>query len=356
MQKAKAEANQITPDPTIQDWPATNPYGIVSLYPSMYLLDYDTAAIYEFNMTSDAFSLVGTVYTFTPGGSWKGAGTGLDLYNDGSDNYLIATFNRYTNAGWTYTYGDSAIVQIKLGSPVTSTSAVANPNATGVVVNENYAYVTSVGGQQVAGGSADSKLEIFDLISGTPVPQADLDVNDIPAVSGYATGDYVDAAFFGAKAYVLLANYDSGWTKYDYALFQVTVDNLLAGTFGIADPLDPNRDCFYVVSSSSPAGATWGLFPGGEGELYFVNANDISTVNTAVDLSGGAITSIQNATNYKYDPVSGPTAGALNTAALVIEKTSLVPRAAGVRAATTKFARRIRPVEQERLEQERQSK
>jgi hypothetical protein len=338
-----------------ENWTISNPYGIVTVGTTMYMIDYDNASdetvtppdytchICSYNMASGAFSENSTpIYTFNPGmtGStyYKGAGTGLDLYG----NYLIATFSRYTNSGWTYNYGPSALVKINLTNNTVTTVAL-NANSNGVVVEGDYAYVVSYGGAQVAGGTTTSKLEVVSIDSTPSVLQTFTTGMSDTFLSGstpsYTQGDYTDVAFVGGKAYVLLAQYNSAYTQYEYAIIQTTEGSLQGGDFDSNDS--------FKVDTVNPASPCFALLPGGDDTLYFVDGVNINTINVTGDIDAtGAITPIVDAGDF----VNGTDTGAMfNSAAVVIEKVATTLRGAPAKAHVTKMAKRLaRPEDLER--------
>lgn len=348
---AKAESNPVTPDPDIQDWSVTNPYGIVVIGTTMYMIDNDCdttdrkARIYSYNMANDAYSEnTSAVYAFDPAVSgdptlWKAAGTGLEFYSN-RGNFLIATFYRYTNEDWSYVFGTSAIVKINVSSGA-ATMAAANANATGVVVDGNYAYVTSVGGAQTGGGNADSKLEVFDISAAAlSTPVATLAASLIPESFG---GDYVDVAFVNSKAYVLAAHYDAAYTKYDYIIIQTTADDLQDGGFGTGVK--------YATGTISPASPCVALLPGGTNSLFFVNGVEVYAIDTSVDIDDSeALDPLHTAADFTF--TDGDKAALINSAAVVVEKTVAARGLeAAVHVSVTKMAKRlVRPEDLERKE------
>ena len=352
-QKAQCTSS---PAPSIQEWSISNPYGIVTVSTTMYMIDYDPASdksahIFSYNMSGDAFSENGTpIYTFVPGNDgssptpnqYTAAGTGLDLYG----TYLIATFNRYyidtSGGGWgVYHYGPSALVKIPLSSG-TVTTTPAHENTNGLVVEGNFAYVTSYGGAQVADGNASSQLDVFDLSLTTPTLEATLTTTESDELfdGEYTQGDYTDVAFVNGKAYVLLAQYDDNYENYKYAIIQTTATALQNSEFGTTAK--------SKVGTVTPASPCFALLPGGDNSLYFVDGVNINTINVGIDINAtGAIAPIVDAGDF----VNGSDAGALfNSAAVVIEKvpTAMALKAGVKRATVTKMAKRIaRPEELE---------
>lgn len=329
---AKAQCNQASPVTGVQVWHASNPYSIVAVDGTMYLNDYDTAKIYEYDMTGDAFSEAqDPVYTFVPGGEYKAGGVALDLYSSGSNNYLVAAFTRYTNSGWTYTYGPSELVMINL-LDYSDTSLSVEANVNGVVVEGEYGYATAFGGAQVAAGNVNTTLKVYTLTSGTPVFKATLNSAALPQSF---VGDYLDVAFANSKAYVLVAKYNVTYSQYDYMIIQTTAGNLQNGTFG--------SNVKYVTHTASPASPTFALLPDGN-DLYLVDGVKVCSINTAVDIDAtGALTQWCAASDFTF--VSGTTTytGYLfNTVGLVVEKTLATRSAkAAAKAHVTKMSKRL---------------
>lgn len=346
----KAQCNHSSSDTDMLTWHVSNPYGIVVHDNKMYMQDYDNHVIYGYqNVSGNSFAEdADPIYTFAPGTGYNGAGTGMDLYLDSSTSkkYLVALFNRYTNQGWEYTYGACNIVVIDITNQgsITSTTAAVNKNANGIAVKGNYAYVTSYGAQQNPGGNASSRLQVFGFVNGRAVLRKSIAPTAIDSTkTTFSSGDFIDVAFVNSKAYVLLAHYNSAYTKYDYVIIQTTEAALQAGSFGTTAK--------YYTGSSTKFGTTLGLLPGGETELYFVNGESIFTINTAVDISAtGAVTSVCAASDFTYDDDTTTATGYIfNTASTVVEKqTVTAARAAAGVAHVTKLAKRMaRPEELE---------
>lgn len=347
-QKQTAQCNATSPVTGVQQWSTTNPYGIVVYDGVMYMIANDCnpttrkCYIYKYNMAADAFSETGYAYEFTPDiagdtTQWKGAGYGLDLQISGSSASLIAVFGRFTNSGWTYTFGESAIVKIPLGSG-TAAMATAGNNVTGVVVNGTYAYVTSVGGAQQADGNPASKLEVFSISRGTPSLIATLTAAMIPAGFG---GDFVDIAFVSGKAYVLAAHYDTAYTKYDYIIVQTTEHELQKGGFGTGAK--------YKTATVSPASPCFALLPGEGNDLYLVDGVKFQSIDTSLDIdAAGALSTVKSAGDFANGTATGYV---INTAAMVIERTAAARGLAAAKASVTKIAKRLaRPEDLERKE------
>lgn len=345
--KQKAQCNSTSPITGVQQWSTSNPYGIVVYDGIMYMIANDCdpttrkCYVYKYNVAGDAFNETGYAYEFTPDiagntTEWKGAGYGLDLQISNGAAYLIAVFGRFTNSGWTYTFGESAIVKISLTGTGTAEMDLAGNNVTGVVVNGDYAYVTSVGGAQQGGGNPASKLEVFDISGTTPSLTATLTAAMIPTGFG---GDFVDVAFVSGKAYVLAAHYNQAYTKYDYIIVQTTAAALQGGGFGTGMK--------YLTGSETPAAPTFALLPGGDDELYFVDGVKMNRIYTDVDIDDEeALEELGTAGSFVNSGTSGYV---LNTAAVVIERTTATRSAAAVHASVTKMAKRLaRPEDLER--------
>lgn len=347
-QKQTAQCNATSPVTGVQQWSTTNPYGIVVYDGVMYMIANDCnpttrkCYIYKYNMAADAFSETGYAYEFTPDiagdtTQWKGAGYGLDLQISGSSAYLIAVFGRFTNSGWTYTFGESAIVKIPLGSG-TAAMATAGNNVTGVVVNGTYAYVTSVGGAQQADGNPASKLEVFSISRGTPSLIATLTAAMIPNNFG---GDFVDVAFVNNKAYVLAAHYNTAYSQYSYIVIQTTEADLQAGGFGTGAK--------YKTATVSPASPCFALLPGEGNDLYLVDGVKFQSIDTSLDIdAAGALSTVKSAGDFANGNETGYV---INTAAMVIERTAAARGLAAAKASVTKIAKRLAtPEELEKMQ------
>jgi uncharacterized membrane protein len=358
-----AQANQSVG--AAKTWSVTNPYGAAAVGNAFYLIDNDnvdtlpsgstdstlqySASIYKYDLSgSTPYAELGEFYRFVPGSSggntWKGAGTGLDVYAAsspaGTTYYLIATFNRYyidtSGGGWgVYHYGPSALVKINSGTGAATTVAV-NANTNGVVVEGNYAYVTSYGAAQQAGGNASSELQVVSISgTGAPTLTRTKTVAELNTALGTTFGgDFIDVAFVNSKAYVLSANYNSAYSQYNWAIIQTTDTTLQGAGFGTVAANE------RVISSTSPASPCFALLPGGDNSLYFVDGVNVKSINTAINVGAtGGITPIVGAGNFSN---SGTTGYVLNTAGVVIEKTpSLALKGAPVRATVTKLAKRL---------------
>ena len=346
-QKQTAQCNATSPVTGVQQWSTTNPYGIVVYDGVMYMIANDCnpttskCYIYKYNMAADAFSETGYAYEFTPDiagdtTQWKGAGYGLDLQISGSSAYLIAVFGRFTNSGWTYTFGESAIVKIPLAGTGTAEMDLAGNNVTGVVVNGDYAYVTSVGGAQQADGNPASKLEIFDISGATPLFTETIAASDIPNNFG---GDFVDVAFVNNKAYVLAAHYNTAYSQYSYIVIQTTEADLQAGGFGTGAK--------YKTATVSPASPCFALLPGEGNDLYLVDGVKFQSIDTSLDIdAAGALSTVKSAGDFANGTATGYV---INTAAMVIERTAAARGLAAAKASVTKIAKRLaRPEDLER--------
>lgn len=359
-QKQTAQCNATSPVTGVQQWSTTNPYGIVVYDGVMYMIANDCdpttrkCYIYKYNMAADAFSETGYAYEFTPDidgdtTQWKGAGYGLDLQISGSSAYLIAVFGRFTNSGWTYTFGESAIVKIPLAGTGTAEMDLAGNNVTGVVVNGDYAYVTSVGGAQQANGNPASKLEVFDISGATPSLAATIAASDIPNSFG---GDFVDVAFVNNKAYVLAAHYNTVYSQYSYIVIQTMEDSLQHGELNTKDENDDYTvPPLYVEKTVSPASPCFALLPGEGNDLYLVDGVKFQSIDTSLDIdAAGALSTVKSAGDFANGTATGYV---INTAAMVIERTAAATRGlAAAKASVTKIAKRLaRPEDLERKEQ-----
>lgn len=346
-QKQTAQCNATSPVTGVQQWSTTNPYGIVVYDGVMYMIANDCnpttrkCYIYKYNMAADAFSETGYAYEFTPDiagdtTQWKGAGYGLDLQISGSSASLIAVFGRFTNSGWTYTFGESAIVKIPIAGTGTAEMDLAGNNVTGVVVNGDYAYVTSVGGAQQANGNPASKLEVFDISGAAPSFLAEIDVSAIPNSFG---GDFVDVAFVNNKAYVLAAHYNTAYSQYSYIVIQTTEADLQAGGFGTGAK--------YKTATVSPASPCFALLPGEGNDLYLVDGVKFQSIDTSLDIdAAGALSTVKSAGDFANGNETGYV---INTAAMVIERTAAARGLAAAKASVTKIAKRLaRPEDLER--------
>lgn len=344
----KAKCNHTSSDPEMLTWHVSNPFGIVVHDNKMYMQDYDNHVIYGYqNVSGNSFAEdADPIYTFAPGTGYNGAGTGMDLYVDSSTSkkYLVALFNRYTNQGWEYTYDDCDMVLINITnqSSITFSSTAVNENANGIVVKGNYAYVTSYGAQQNPGGNASSRLEVFKLTGGTPDLKGTIAPTAIDSTkTTFSSGDFIDVAFVNSKAYVLLAHYNSAYTKYDYVIIQTTEEALQAGGFGTTAK--------YYTGASTKFGTTLGLLPGGDTELYFVNGESIFAINTAVDISvTGAVNAVCAASDFTYSVGTTIATGYIfNTASTVVEKQTVTAARTAVGVAhVTKLAKRMARLEE----------
>jgi hypothetical protein len=311
---------------TTTDWGFSNPYGLVVIGDDLFVQDYDSGTITKVDMAGGYTS--SAVYTVTPASGYTAHGNGMDYYNDGSDDYLVAV---YSQVDASYNYTNSILVLLDVStSPVTATIVSVNNNAVSVSVDGDYAYVSSSGGSQVPGGNgANSKLEVIDLLS-SAVSATITAATTTPSTFG----DFVDTAFVAGSAYVLLANYNSTYTTYTYQIIKTTAAALQGGSFGT------NSN----YSTTTPAGATWLLAPDSS-LLWFVSGNVVNLVNTSIPLSSGAITGMANATNGSSSGIGLGNAainGLLNTASVVIEKTVLAKAEVAARTvARTKSAIRF---------------
>lgn len=312
---------------TTTDWGFSNPYGLVVVGDDLFVQDYDSGTITKVDMASGYTS--STVYTVTPASGYTAHGNGMDYYNDGSDDYLVAV---YSQVDASYNYTNSILVLLDIStSPVTATTVSVNDNAVSVSVDGDYAYVSSSGGSQVPGGNgANSKLEVIDLLTSTV--SAIITATTTPSTFG----DFVDTAFVAGSAYVLLANYNSTYSSYTYRVIKTTAGSLIGGGFGTNST---------VTGTTASFGTTWLLAPDSN-LLWFVSADVANLINTSVAVSAsGAITAMADATNGSSSGIglgSSTIYGHLNTASVVIEKTVPAKAAFAARAvARTKSAVRF---------------
>ncbi len=87
----KAQSNQKDPEPSVQNWSLSNPYGAVTVGNTLYLIANDSdptnkkCSVYAFDM-SDGYKQIGAVYTFDPAmegdtTEWNSGGYGLEAYS-----------------------------------------------------------------------------------------------------------------------------------------------------------------------------------------------------------------------------------------------------------------------------------
>lgn len=326
-------------------WGFSNPYGLVVVGDNMYVQDYDSGAITVVNLNTYTTSTLYTVAAVTDGGiTYLPHGNGMDYH--APSGRLIAVYSFLPSGSYT-NYYPSKLIAAQLTSGTAVVSGL-NKNAIAVTVDGNTAYVCSIGGAQQGGGNPASKIETVNLltlaIGSTPVTTS---------TSPVTTGDYVDVAFWGGAAYVLRANYDTGYTAYSYQLIRTSGTALQGGTFGTYTTTG--------VLSATPADATWMLGPSVDA-LWFVSGSAANIVASG-SLSSGSVTKKADATLSTSSVYGlGTTIGTetiaahLNTASVVVDIADAAEReavsAAAVAAARTKMAFKfVRPEELEALEQ-----
>lgn len=324
VQKTTASSTATSSSGAAQKWSISNPYGAAAQYDSSnaftaaFLIDQDTASIRKY-AASDFAEDAAQYYDFTAGGTYTGGAVGLDVYDS---NYLVAGFTRYSvSSDYVYTYGNSDIVLLDM-SDITSVldTATANKNANGITVHSNSVYVTSFGDQQNAGGNTSSELEVFTVANEEFTKVATITTSMLPDTSGndYTVhfgniGDFLGVEIVPVdgnnRAIILLAHYDTSYTKYDYELLSVSESALQAGTLSGA---------ICVTGTVSPAGAAWGLLKDDNDDLYLVDGVHIKKIDTS-DLS---MTTVCSASDFTSDGTSSGTAGYLINAAGIVVSAS----------------------------------
>lgn len=324
---------------TSTEWGFSNPYGLVVVGDSLYVQDYDSNKITKVDLSSSGSYAASTFYTVSPASGYTAHGNGMDYYNDGSNSYLIAVYSQVDSS---YNYTNSLLVKVLVAGTPTAASVSLNANVMSVTVFGDTALVCSSGGSQIAGGNgANSKLQVVDVNASTPSVTQTITAMTSPS----SFGDFVDVAIMEetTDAYVLLANYDSSWSNYTYRIIKTTAGDLSGGSFGTG---------YSTVTGTTSAAATWLLAPDSD-VLWFVSANIVNLIDTSVDIdASGAITAVANNTNGSASGSIGlgnsAVNGYLNTASVVIEKTTAALKAAGVSVVRTKSAIRLLPLEQEK--------
>lgn len=288
-------------------WNATNPYSAVIGSTCFYINDYDmttsnagTNNIYQ--IKNSDFSQRMVYYTApTVSGYNRCSCVALNEYN----GMLLALFIYYNYSGGTFTYGNSKLVLLPKNDTATSAvSAIAtvdcNANASTITVSGNYVYITSFGGAQVAGGNNTSQIDIILItqtgssysmaISGNSITPLNL-----PSSSGYGqVGNFMGVEVITGSdsnnyAVILVAKYNTNWTKYEYELVRVLESTLQSNSLTNAT--------YKYVSSITPAGATWGLIKDSTtGELFVVIGKGISKVNAST--STISVSTVTIASNY----------------------------------------------------------
>lgn len=300
----------------------SNPYGIVTMGQYMYIADYDTAKVIKVDMNND-YKAETAVYSFVAPTGYNPHANGLDVCNGN----LVAIFNCPDSS---YNYVDSAIVVLDAADLSEVGQKALNKNAISVTVKDKFAYVCSMGGMQVGGGNSTAQLQVVNLKNPEVIPTP---VNIATDKTPWDKGDFVDMAFVGTAAYVLLANYDTMYSKYDYQVIKTDEETLQVGNL---------TGTHTASATTSPAGATWLLALDGD-MLWFVGATKVNRIDTAQADVAEAITTLTDAEEMG---VTGINAN-LNTASVVIEGTSTTAK--GVKAvshARSKVAiRLLRPEE-----------
>lgn len=337
-----ATTNQ-TSYPAAKTWTAANAYGAIQSGSKMYLNDYDTGKIFRYTTDSNAYSEDGVYYSPTiPSGASRAAAIAMDVQTSG----IVAVFSFYSVLNWVYTYQNSGLYLLPLGNtaplPVTEyDSTDCGKNVNGETVNGDYVYVTSFGGSQQAGGNTASTLEVFTIANEEFTKKATITTSMLPDTSGddytvhFGTaGDFLGVEIVPVdgnnRAIMLLAHYDTNYTKYDYELLSVSESVLQAGTLNGA---------ICVTGTVSPAGASWGLLKDDNNDLYLVDGVHIKKINPS-DLS---MTTVCSASDFTSDGTSSGTAGGLlNTAGIVIHASAGMLRGApGAHVSVTKMAHRL---------------
>jgi hypothetical protein len=348
-------------DAANQVWTAANPYGALQKDEKMYLSDYDNGKIFRYTTTANAYSedvFGSNPYYFAPTlptGATRAGAMGMDVQANG----MVAAFTFYGVSGWNYTYQPSGLYLLPVNNTATaSVSALASTtctkNVNGTTVHGDFVYTTAFGGMQKAGGNAQdpsdptapiSTLEVFKInASGTgflpsfhkkitPAMLPDTSGDDYTVHFGTA-GDFLGVEIVPVdgnnRAIMLLAHYDTNYTKYDYELLSVAESVLQAGTLNGA---------ICVTGTVSPAGASWGLLKDDNNDLYLVDGVHIKKINPS-DLS---MTTVCSASDFTSDGTSSGTAGGLlNTAGIAIHASAGMLRGApGAHVSVTKMAHRL---------------
>ncbi|MBU2700325.1 hypothetical protein Ga0466249_001417 [Sporomusaceae bacterium BoRhaA] len=327
------------------DWGFSNPYGLVVIGTKLYVSDYDSGKITAVDLSSSSYPAT-TLYTQssspTPGDTktYTVHGNGLDYYVFRGTTYLTALYGQsiYDSTTYSYTYTRSLLVIIDPTSGTATATVAINPNALSVTVDHTnlYAYVSSSGAAQQAGGNgASSKLQVVKLNQSTPAVTATLTGMTSPSTFG----DFVDVAFVTvgttSYAYVLLANYNSSYSSYTYRIIRTLTSDLQSGSFG------STSDYSSYITTVSPFAATWLLAPDGT-HLWFVSGNYANMINTSSAISASVITEKGSASTLGTSTINTY----LNTASVVIEQTTTLLKGgvpAAVSASRSKRAIRLLP-------------
>lgn len=339
-------------DAANQVWTAANPYGALQKDEKMYLSDYDNGKIFRYTTTSNAYSedaFGSNPYYFAPTlptGATRAGAMGMDVQANG----MVAAFTFYGVSGWNYTYQPSGLYLLPVNNTATaSVSALASTtctkNVNGTTVHGDFVYTTAFGGMQQDGGNDTSTLQVFQITgSGSSASlnlKKTIDPTMLPDTSGddytvhFGTaGDFLGVEIVPVdgnnRAIMLLAHYDTNYTKYDYELLSVSESVLQAGTLNGA---------ICVTGTVSPAGASWGLLKDDNNDLYLVDGVHIKKINPS-DLS---MTTVCSASDFTSDGTSSGTAGGLlNTAGIAIHASAGMLRGApGAHVSVTKMAHRL---------------
>lgn len=250
------------------NWPdVLNPYAIAitddAIDEYMYIGDYDSAKIVRIDMTNDNYNQEEdeqenkiVFYQFPAVPDYRAHCASLGIIGTGSDTRIVALFNQETSSYASYL--DSTLVIIDpagVASPIyygprNETGHTADSglgaNAVSMTIQGGYAYVSSYGGKQDAGGNANSKLQAVSVAtSGATI------VGTIGSAIG-DMGDFVSTVIDGSDAYVLRANYNVNYTQYLYKIYKTTTTNLQTST---------SLPVQFYQASEPPTGIT-GVYPG----------------------------------------------------------------------------------------------
>lgn len=321
-------------------WHTSNPYSIVTKGNDMYIMGYDQNTIVKIDMTNSNYTYTSTFYTYTPLTGKTGHGVDMDKVTIDGTDYIAALF--INDDGSYANYGDSQLVLISLVDGSLYDDPInlnANANSLNIDANGQYAYVTSYGGPQQAGGNngnPSSELQVVDIEPSSVIQTIG------PTAAPVKTGDYVDVALVGSYAYVLTANYNDDYSQYTYMLVKAPQASLRNGNF--------SGNSSYTATVDS--GATWLLAYDGT-VLWFVAGKQVYTIDTSVAISSSALTLRANANDHSSDSQGlgiSTAYGQLNTASVVIPYSAAagVSRAAARSAVSgghTKFAKVMLPRE-----------
>lgn len=324
VQKTTASSTATSSSGAAQKWSISNPYGAAAQYDSSnaftaaFLIDQDTASIRKY-AASDFAEDAAQYYDFTAGGTYTGGAVGLDVYDS---NYLVAGFTRYSvSSDYVYTYGDSQLVLLPMsGIGTASATVAAAANANGIMVHNDWVYLTAFGDQQNAGGNDSSVLQVFKINSSGSTYSLDLmaeiSVTDLPDTAPDSsspnfgqTGDFVGTEIIGDYTFILLSYYNAAYTQYTYQILKVSTSDLNSGVLTIST---------RVTGTVSPAGAAWGLLKDDNDDLYLVDGVHIKKIDTS-DLS---MTTVCSASDFTSDGTSSGTAGYLINAAGIVVSAS----------------------------------